>query len=57
MSASRKNQCPSCRGRGWKLITLRRCVANGGGTAERALLERPRTACLTCSGSGRVSAA
>jgi DnaJ-class molecular chaperone len=55
MSATGKNSCPSCRGRGWKLVTLRRSAANGGGVAERALLERPRIACLACSGSGRVA--
>lgn len=57
MSASGKSPCPSCRGRGWKFLTLRRSAANGGGTAELALLERPRTACIVCAGEGRVSEA
>ena len=56
MSATGKNSCPSCRGRGWKFLTLRRSAANGGGVAERALLDRPRTLCLACSGSGRAAA-
>ncbi len=54
MSASGSDSCPSCRGHGWKFVTLRRSAANGGGTAELALLERPRTPCLSCSGSGRA---
>jgi DnaJ-class molecular chaperone len=57
MSATGKsNSCPSCRGHGWKFVTLRRSAANAGGTAERGLLRRARVSCLTCSGSGRVSA-
>jgi len=56
MSATGKNPCPSCRGRGWKFITLRRSAANGGGTAERALLARPGIPCLICSGSGQAAA-
>jgi hypothetical protein len=56
MSASGKNSCSSCRGRGWKFVTLRRSAVNGGGTVEGALLERPRIPCLACSGSGRVTA-
>lgn len=56
MSATGKNSCPSCRGRGWKFLTLRRAAANGGGTAECALLYRPRIPCLICAGSGQVAA-
>lgn len=56
MSAIGKDSCLSCRGHGWKLVTLRRSASNGGGTAEIGLLERPRIPCLTCSGSGRASA-
>lgn len=55
MPSNGKNECPSCRGRGWKFLTLRRSAANGGGTAERALLQRPRISCLFCSGTGRVA--
>jgi hypothetical protein len=57
MSVTGKNLCPSCRGRGWKFVGLRRSAALGGGTAERALLERPRVLCITCSGHGQVPAA
>jgi DnaJ-class molecular chaperone len=57
MPASGKTPCPSCRGRGWKFLTLRRCAGNGGATAERALLDRPRTPCLACSGEGQVPTA
>jgi hypothetical protein len=56
MSATGNNSCPSCRGPAWNFVTLRRSVANGGGTAERALLERPRTSCLICSVTGRAAA-
>jgi hypothetical protein len=57
MAASGQGPCPSCRGHGWKFCTLRRSPANGGGTAERGLLQRARIPCLACSGSGRASAA
>ena len=55
MTASVHDPCPSCRGRGWKFRILRRSRDNGGGTAERGLLERPRAVCLACSGSGRAA--
>lgn len=55
MAASGKDPCPSCRGRGWKFRTLRRSPDNGGGTPERAQLERPRGICLACSGTGRAA--
>jgi hypothetical protein len=55
MPSNGKNKCLSCRGRGWKFLTLRRSATNGGGTAERALLQRPRTPCLVCSGTGRAA--
>jgi len=57
MTVGGRDSCPSCRGQGWKFFTLRRSLANAGGTAERALLRRARVACLTCSGTGRSAAA
>jgi hypothetical protein len=57
MSATGKIPCPSCRGHGWKFLTLRRSAVNGGGTSEHALLTRPRILCLTCAGSGLEVAA
>lgn len=57
MTAGGQNPCPSCRGQGWKFLTLRRSVSNAGGTAECGLLRRPRVTCLTCGGTGRVSSA
>lgn len=57
MTADGQDSCLSCRGHGWKFLTLRRSVANVGGTAERALLRRARVACLACSGTGRSAAA
>jgi hypothetical protein len=56
MLLSDNSSCKSCGGRGWKFLTLRRSTANGGGTAERALLNRPRTFCIVCSGIGRAAA-
>lgn len=56
MAASGQSPCPSCRGHGWKFFTIRRSPSNAGGTAERALLQRARTPCLTCSGNGLASA-
>ena len=55
MTANGHDACPSCRGHGWKFRTLRRSPDNGGGTAERGLLERARTICLVCSGTGRAA--
>jgi hypothetical protein len=54
MMAIGHDPCQSCRGRGWKFRTLRRSPDNGGGTAERGLLERPRVICVFCSGTGRA---
>jgi DnaJ-class molecular chaperone len=51
--AGGQDSCPSCRGHGWKFLTLRRSPANAGATAEHALLRRARVTCLTCSGTGR----
>jgi DnaJ-class molecular chaperone len=56
MTANGHDPCPSCRGHGWKFLTLRRSPNNGGGSAERAMLERPRAACLACSGTGQATA-
>jgi len=38
MTANGKDPCPSCRGHGWTLRTLRRSPDDGGGTGERARL-------------------
>lgn len=57
MTTGGQYSCPSCRGQGWKFLTLRRSASNAGGSAERGLLRRPRVTCLTCGGTGRVSAA
>lgn len=56
MTAIGQDPCLSCRGRGWKFLTLRRSPATSGGTAESGLLQRARSACLACAGSGRASA-
>jgi DnaJ-class molecular chaperone len=56
MAAISQRLCPSCRGHGWKFFTIRRSPSNAGGTAERSLLQRARTPCLACSGSGLASA-
>jgi hypothetical protein len=56
MTADGHDSCPSYRGHGWKFYTLRRSPDNGGGTAERGLLELPRVICLACSGTGRATA-
>lgn len=55
MMASGQDSCLSCRGHGWKYVTLRRSLANAGGIAERGLLRRARQTCLRCAGTGRVS--
>ena len=56
MSANGTDACPSCRGHGWKFLTLRRSAANSGGTAERGELRRACTPCLICAGTGQASA-
>jgi hypothetical protein len=48
------DRCPSCRGKGRKLLLLRRSDARGGNASERALLRRSWVACLKCSGTGRA---
>ena len=57
MTGDGQDSCPSCRGQGWKFLTLRRSASNAGGTGERGLLRRPRVTCLACGGTGRVSGA
>jgi hypothetical protein len=57
MTGGGQDSCPSCRGQGWRFLTLRRSSSNAGATAERGLLRRPRVTCLTCGGTSRVSAA
>jgi hypothetical protein len=56
MTANGQASCPSCRGHGWKFRTLRRSLGNGGGAAERGLMQRARTICLACSGTGWAAA-
>jgi hypothetical protein len=57
MTVDGQDSCSSCRGQGWKFVTLRRSATNAGGTTERALLRRARAECLACSGTGRSAAA
>jgi hypothetical protein len=47
--------CSSCRGRGSKLVMLRRSDAVAGAAAETALLGRVREPCLRCSGTGKAA--
>jgi hypothetical protein len=54
MTDNGHDPCPSCRGRGWKFKTMRRSPDNGGGTAETALLERPREPCIFCRRTGQA---
>ncbi len=56
MAATGHAPCLLCRGHGWKFCTVRRSLGNGGGTAERGLLQRARVICLACSGTGRAAA-
>lgn len=46
--------CPSCRGRRWKFVILRRSPVNGGAVAERGMVNRARVECLACDGTGRA---
>lgn len=55
MTASGQDPCLSCRGHGWKFITLRRSPSTSGGTAERGLLKRAGSVCLACSGTGKAA--
>jgi hypothetical protein len=56
-TAGPDDPCSSCRGRGQKLVTMRRAEAAAGAAAETALLGRAQEDCLTCSGTGNASAA
>jgi DnaJ-class molecular chaperone len=49
------NSCLACRGRGWKLVLLRRSPANAGVTADRSTTSRRRATCLACQGTGRAA--
>ena len=53
MTGTSGERCSSCRGRGWKLLTLRRSLTSAGDAGERAPLQRSRTRCLTCRGTGK----
>lgn len=49
--------CESCRGRGWKYLTLRRSPANAGAAAETETQHAARTPCLSCNGTGHKAVA
>ena len=53
MTGTSDERCGTCRGRGWKLLTLRRSLTSAGDAGERAPLQRSRIQCLTCGGTGR----
>ena len=53
MTGTSGERCSRCRGRGWKLLTLRRSLTSAGDAGERAPLQRSRTRCLTCQGTGK----
>jgi hypothetical protein len=46
--------CVSCRGRGRKLVVMRRAEA-APAAAETALLGRTEEPCLACKGTGRAT--
>jgi hypothetical protein len=52
MTGTSGQRCTDCRGRGWKLLTLRRSLTTAGDAGERASLRRSRVECLTCRGTG-----
>ena len=52
MTGTSTEQCSSCRGRGWKWLTLRRSLTSTGDAGERAPLQRSRVRCLVCQGTG-----
>ena len=53
MTGTGGERCSRCRGRGWKLLTLRRSLTSAGDAGERAPLQRSRTRCPTCQGTGK----
>ena len=55
MSAAGRGACQMCRGRGWKLVLVRRSAIAAGAVPERDALNRSRVTCLFCSGSGTVA--
>jgi DnaJ-class molecular chaperone len=55
MAGTSGEKCTRCRGRGWKLLTLRRSLTSAGDAGERAPMQRARTQCLTCRGTGESS--
>jgi hypothetical protein len=52
MTGTSGQRCTNCRGRGWKLLTLRRSLTSAGDAGERASLRRARVECLACRGTG-----
>ena len=52
MTGTSGQRCTDCRGRGWKLLTLRRSLTSAGDAGERASLRRSRVKCLACRGEG-----
>lgn len=52
MTGTSGERCTNCRGRGWKLLTLRRSLTSTGDAGERASLKRSRVKCLACQGRG-----
>jgi hypothetical protein len=54
MTGTSGQRCTNCRGRGWKLLTLRRSLTSAGDAGERASLRRSRVKCLPCQGTGTV---
>jgi hypothetical protein len=52
MTGTNGQRCANCRGRGWKLLTLRRSLTSAGDAGERGSLRRSRAECLTCLGTG-----
>src|ERR1700744_6380847 len=52
MTSTNSDQCTNCRGRGWKLLTLRRSLTSAGDAGERASLRRSCVEGLVCRGEG-----
>jgi hypothetical protein len=55
MTGTSGQRCTDCRGRGWKLLTLRRSLTTAGDAGERAPLRRSHVECLACRGTGTPS--